>query len=133
MTKLDRAAVQGSWTRPKKAITARFLSPLLKTSSWETVRAPDPGDTRKAEMNSPVSCSSSLEFFKRNVSINTVAAFMRTTGSSSVLFRRERVQLQQATSSKTLAVYVTRIDADDKGDRLWTVDLDTEACLGFRA
>jgi hypothetical protein len=34
---------------------------------------------------------------------------------------------------KNLAVYVTRIDADDKGDRLWTVDLDTEACLEFWA
>jgi hypothetical protein len=32
-----------------------------------------------------------------------------------------------------LAVYVTRIGADGKGDRLWTVDLDTEACLDFWA
>jgi hypothetical protein len=34
---------------------------------------------------------------------------------------------------ENLAVYVTRIDADDKGDRLWSVDLDTEACLEFWA
>jgi hypothetical protein len=34
---------------------------------------------------------------------------------------------------ENLAVYVTRIGADDKGDRLWTVDLDTEACLDFWA
>ena len=26
---------------------------------------------------------------------------------------------------------MTRIGADEKGDRLWTVDLDTEACLEF--
>jgi ketosteroid isomerase-like protein len=32
---------------------------------------------------------------------------------------------------ENLAVYVTRIGSDDKADRLWTVDLDTEACLEF--
>jgi hypothetical protein len=32
-----------------------------------------------------------------------------------------------------LAVYVTRVGADGKGDRLWTVDLDTEHCLDFWA
>jgi hypothetical protein len=36
-------------------------------------------------------------------------------------------------SFESLAVYVTRIGADEKGDRLWTVDLDTEACLQFWA
>jgi ketosteroid isomerase-like protein len=34
---------------------------------------------------------------------------------------------------ENLAVYVTRVGADDKADRLWTVDLDTEACLEFWA
>ena|ERR1700733_5177925 len=34
---------------------------------------------------------------------------------------------------ENLAVYVTRIAADDKADRLWTVDLDTEDCLEFWA
>jgi ketosteroid isomerase-like protein len=34
---------------------------------------------------------------------------------------------------ENLAVYVTRMGADDKADRLWTVDLDTEACLEFWA
>ena len=34
---------------------------------------------------------------------------------------------------ENLAVYVTRVRADDKADRLWTVDLDTEACLEFWA
>jgi hypothetical protein len=28
---------------------------------------------------------------------------------------------------------VTRVGADDKVDRLWTVDLDSEACLEFWA
>jgi hypothetical protein len=32
---------------------------------------------------------------------------------------------------ENLAVYVTRVGADGRGDRLWTVDLDTEACLAF--
>jgi ketosteroid isomerase-like protein len=32
---------------------------------------------------------------------------------------------------ENLAVYVTRVGADGSGDRLWTVDLDTEACLAF--
>ena len=34
---------------------------------------------------------------------------------------------------ENLAIYVTRVDVDGKGDRLWTVDLDTEACLEFWA
>lgn len=34
---------------------------------------------------------------------------------------------------ENLAVYVTRVGAEGKGDRLWTVDLDTEACLEFWA
>ncbi len=34
---------------------------------------------------------------------------------------------------ENLAVYVTRVDVDGKGDRLWTVDLDTEVCLEFWA
>jgi hypothetical protein len=34
---------------------------------------------------------------------------------------------------ENLAVYVTSVGADDKADRLWTVDLDTEACLEFWA
>jgi ketosteroid isomerase-like protein len=34
---------------------------------------------------------------------------------------------------ENLAVYVTRVGADEKADRLWTVDLDTEACLEFWA
>lgn len=32
---------------------------------------------------------------------------------------------------ENLAVYVTRVGANEKADRLWTVDLDTEACLEF--
>jgi hypothetical protein len=34
---------------------------------------------------------------------------------------------------ENLAVYVTRVGANEKADRLWTVDLDTEACLEFWA
>lgn len=34
---------------------------------------------------------------------------------------------------ENLAVYVSRLDEDEKSDRLWTVDLDTEACLDFWA
>jgi hypothetical protein len=34
---------------------------------------------------------------------------------------------------ENLAVYVTRVGKDDAVDRLWTVDLDTEACLEFWA
>jgi hypothetical protein len=34
---------------------------------------------------------------------------------------------------ENLAVYVTRVGADGGADRLWTVDLDTEACLEFWA
>jgi ketosteroid isomerase-like protein len=34
---------------------------------------------------------------------------------------------------ENLAVYVSRLGADDKTDRLWTVDLDTEACNEFWA
>ena len=34
---------------------------------------------------------------------------------------------------ENLAVYVSRVGADNKADRLWTVDLDTEACLEFWA
>jgi hypothetical protein len=34
---------------------------------------------------------------------------------------------------ENLAVYVSRLGADEKSDRLWTVDLDTEACLDFWA
>jgi hypothetical protein len=34
---------------------------------------------------------------------------------------------------ENLAVYVTRLGAEGKSDRLWTVDLDTEACLAFWA
>jgi hypothetical protein len=34
---------------------------------------------------------------------------------------------------ENLAVYVTRVGADGKADRLWTVDLDAEACLEFWA
>jgi hypothetical protein len=36
-------------------------------------------------------------------------------------------------SFENLAVYVSRLGADEKSDRLWTVDLDTEACLDFWA
>jgi hypothetical protein len=32
---------------------------------------------------------------------------------------------------ENLAVYVTRVGEDGLSDRLWTVDLDTEACLEF--
>jgi hypothetical protein len=32
---------------------------------------------------------------------------------------------------ENLAVYVTRIGADGRVDRLWTVELDTEACIEF--
>jgi hypothetical protein len=32
-----------------------------------------------------------------------------------------------------LAVYVTRVGMNGQGDRLWTVDLDTEDCLEFWA
>jgi ketosteroid isomerase-like protein len=32
-----------------------------------------------------------------------------------------------------LAVYVTRVGSNEKADRLWTVDLDTEDCLEFWA
>jgi hypothetical protein len=32
-----------------------------------------------------------------------------------------------------LAVYVTRVGINGKGDRLWTVDLDSEDCLEFWA
>jgi ketosteroid isomerase-like protein len=34
---------------------------------------------------------------------------------------------------ENLAVYVSRLGADEKSDRLWTVDLDSEACLDFWA
>ena len=34
---------------------------------------------------------------------------------------------------ENLAVYVTRVGADGLSDRLWTVDVDTEACVGFWA
>lgn len=32
---------------------------------------------------------------------------------------------------ENLAVYVSRVGADSTTDRLWTVDLDSEACLEF--
>ena len=57
---------------------------------------------------------------------------MRTTGSSSALIE-ESGSTPAGDTFENLAVYVTRIGADDKGDRLWTVDLDTEACLEFWA
>jgi hypothetical protein len=34
---------------------------------------------------------------------------------------------------ENLAVYVTRMGTDGKGDRLWTVDVDSEACVEFWA
>jgi hypothetical protein len=45
----------------------------------------------------------------------------------------ERGSTAAGDTFENLAVYVTRIGADDKGDRLWTVDLDTEDCLAFWA
>jgi len=40
---------------------------------------------------------------------------------------------QAGDTFENLAVYVTRRGTDGKSDRLWTVDLDTEACLAFWA
>jgi hypothetical protein len=45
----------------------------------------------------------------------------------------ERGSTAAGDTFENLAVYVTRIGADGTGDRLWTVDLDTEACIEFWA
>jgi hypothetical protein len=45
----------------------------------------------------------------------------------------ERGSTAAGDTFENLAVYVARVGGDGTTDRLWTVDLDTEACLEFWA
>jgi hypothetical protein len=129
MTKLDRGAVQGLLD----AAEAGDYGPVFESVADNIIveNGPGAGPWRHAEGRDEFA-TVLLEF----------AAFFNGTfhqrGRCIYVDNRVVINLIEESGStpagdtfENLAVYVTRIGADDKGDRLWTVDLDTEACLEF--
>ena len=131
MTHLDQAAVQGLLD----AAEAGDYGPAFESFAENIIveNGPGAGPWRHAQGRD--------EF--ANVLLEFAAFFDGTFRQHGrCLYADDRVVINLIEESGTtpagdtfdnLAVYVTRIGADGKGDRLWTVDLDTEACLDFWA
>jgi hypothetical protein len=131
MTTLDRAAVQGLLDAAEEGDYGPAFESFAENIIVEN--GPGAGPWRHVEGRDEFA-TVLLEF----------AAFFNGTfhQRGRCLYADDRVVInliEESGSTPTgdtfenLAVYVTRIGADDKGDRLWTVDLDTEACLEFWA
>jgi hypothetical protein len=131
VTHLDQAAVQGLLD----AAEAGDYGPAFESFAENIIveNGPGAGPWRHAEGRD--------EF--ANVLLEFAAFFDGTFRQHGrCLYADDRVVINLIEESGTtpagdtfdnLAIYVIRTGADGKGDRLWTVDLDTEACLDFWA
>jgi hypothetical protein len=131
MTKLDRVAVQGLLDAAEEGDYGPAFESFAENIIVEN--GPGAGPWRHAEGRDEFA-NLLLEF----------AAFFDGTfhqrGRCIYVDDRVVINLIEESGStpagdtfENMAVYVTRIGADDRGDRLWTVDLDTESCLEFWA
>ena len=130
MTNLDIAFVQEMLDASEAGDYGPVFESFAANIIVRTVLAPGPGGTEGRD-----------EF--ANVLLEFSAYFNGTFRQRGrCIYADDRVVISLIEESGTttagdafenLAVYVTRVGADDKADRLWTVDLDTEACLEFWA